>query len=194
MKISLDVHDALLVVDMQNDFLPGGSLAVSGSDAIISIVNSYIQDFITAGLPVFASRDFHPVDHISFQHSGGTWPLHCVANSKGAEFHPDLQLPEKAIIISKGTNKDAEAYSALDATRLNHHLQKDGIKRVFVCGLATDYCVYASALDLLKADFTVFVLRDAVKAVDVQPGDGDRALKELTDRGAIAITRDNFIS
>ncbi len=193
MKISLNVHDALLIVDMQNDFLPGGNLAVRGSDAIISVVNNYIQNFAAAGLPIFASRDFHPADHISFQSRGGTWPPHCVAGSQGAEFHPDLHIPENAVIISKGTTQDAEAYSALDATPLRQQLRNNNIKRVFVCGLATDYCVHASVIDLLKADFSVFVLCDAIKAVDVQPGDGDRALKELTDKGALAITTDNFI-
>jgi nicotinamidase/pyrazinamidase len=194
MKISLDVHDALLVVDMQNDFLPGGSLAVSGSDAIISVVNSYIQSFSEARLPIFASRDYHPDDHISFLENGGTWPPHCVAGSKGSEFHPELQLPKDTVIISKGTSSKAEAYSALDSTALSQQLQDRGIERVFVCGLATDYCVHASAMDLLNADFSVLVLIDAVKAVNVQPGDGVRALKELTDRGAIAITKDNLIS
>lgn len=193
MQISLEAHDALLVVDMQNDFLPGGSLAVGGAETIIPQVNSYIQIFSRAGLPVFASRDYHPENHISFQAAGGPWPPHCVAGSKGADFHPALRLPEDAVIISKATSPDKEAYSALDATPLNDHLQRLGITRVFICGLATDYCVYASARDLLQAKYMVIVLADAIKAVDAQPGDGDKARKELIDMGASEIYQDNLL-
>lgn len=189
MTFSLDTRDALLVVDMQNDFLPGGSLAVAGAETIIAQVNSYIQLFADARLPVFASRDYHPPHHISFRSEGGQWPPHCIAGSKGADFHPRLQLPGDAVIISKGTSSDKEAYSALDAPELRDRLQDLGTTRVFVCGLATDYCVHASARDLLLAGYSVVVLTDAIKAVDLQPGDGDRARKELTDMGALEICR-----
>lgn len=187
MTFSLDSHDALLVVDMQNDFLSGGSLAVNGAETIIALVNSYIRLFTGSRLPVFASRDYHPPHHISFQTEGGPWPPHCIAGSTGAEFHPRLQLPDDAVIISKGTSRDKEAYSAFAATGLNERLQALGTARVFICGLATDYCVHASARDLLLAGYTVIILTDAIKAVDVQPGDGDRARKELTDMGALEI-------
>jgi nicotinamidase/pyrazinamidase len=189
MTISLARHDALLVVDMQNDFLPGGSLAVAGAETIIEQVNGYMQLFADAGLPVFASRDYHPPHHLSFQAEGGPWPPHCVAGSTGADFHPGLRLPDDAVIISKGTSRDKEAYSALDAPELRERLRELGTTRVFVCGVATDYCVHASARDLLLAGYSVVVLTDAVKAVDIQPCDGDRAKKELTEMGALKMRR-----
>lgn len=193
MNITLSLHDALLVVDMQNDFMPGGSLAVANSDNIIPTINRYLKRFSSADLPIFASRDFHPADHVSFIDQQGQWPSHCVAETSGAEFHKDLEFPESTVIISKGTDRDKEAYSALDATGLGETLNKNDINRVFVCGVATDYCVYASAKDLLTAKkFTVILLTDAVKAVDLVPGDGDKAIAELLSLGAIDITLDDL--
>lgn len=192
-NITPSAHDALLVVDMQNDFMPGGSLAVTGSDTIIPAINTYLQHFNGADLPIFASRDYHPADHISFIDQEGQWPPHCVAESSGAEFHKDLKFPDSTVIISKGTDRKLEAYSALDSTGLSAILDKNDISRVFVCGVATDYCVYASAKDLLIAKkFTVILLTDAIKAVDLVPGDGDKAIAELKTLGAKEITLDDL--
>jgi len=188
MQTELQPGDALLVVDMQNDFLPGGSLAVNDSATIIPYVNSSIKLFTDKALPVFASRDYHPANHLSFVANGGQWPSHCVAGSWGAAFHPGLQLPDSVIVISKGTDPGREAYSALDSTPLTAMLEKMAIKRIFLCGLTTDYCVFYSTRDLLKAAYPVFLITDGMRAVDVQPGDGDRALQSLMELGAIATT------
>lgn len=188
MKEQLSSGDALLVVDMQNDFLPGGSLAVPGSETILRPVNDAIQLFMNEGLPIIASRDYHPADHISFRPNGGEWPPHCVAGSPGAYFHPEMVLPESAIVISKGTSTDREAYSALDSTPLSAILQEKAITRLFVCGLATDYCVLASAKDLLASGYRVVLLTNAIRAVDIQPGDGDRAIQSLMAMGATTTT------
>ena len=188
MKRVPDSHDALLVVDMQNDFLPGGSLGIEGADSIIEVVNSYIERFARTASAIFASRDYHPPDHISFSARGGPWPPHCVAGTHGAEFHPALRLPPGARIISKATSPDKDAYSALEDTPLLEQLRAEGIDRVFICGLAMDYCVLASGRDLLQAGFEVVVLTDAVGAVDLRPGDGMRAREELRQLGAIEIT------
>ncbi len=192
MNFLLDSSDTLLIVDMQNDFIAGGSMAVAGSETLIDLVNSYIQVFKNKKRPIFASRDFHPANHISFISNGGQWPPHCVADTPGANFHPSLQLPEDTIIISKGTSADREGYSALEDTVLHSNLQQENISRVFVCGLATDYCVHASAKDLLLAGYAVVVLSDAIKAVNVQPGDGAKALKELTSMGAVITQFNNL--
>lgn len=185
-------QDALLIVDMQNDFLPGGSLAIPDGDAIIPVINSYIEKFVQAGATIFASRDFHPADHVSFKEQGGPWPSHCVKGTPGVEFHPDLRLPKSTIYIEKGKNAGKEAYSALDATPLAEMLQQAGTKRVFVCGVATDYCVLASAKDLLAASFEVVLLSDGIKAVDVTSGDGDRTVAELIGLGATQTTLDSL--
>lgn len=188
MTISLQACDALLIVDLQNDFLPGGSLAVAGGDAIIDVVNDYSAYFTKQELPVFASRDYHPADHISFMEQEGPWPPHCIAGTSGAEFPAGLALPENVRIISKATSRERDAYSALDGTTLQKELEKLRVKRVFVCGLATDYCVLASVRDLISEGFSVFLLVDAVKAVNVQPNDGDEARREMQELGATAIT------
>ena len=192
MQITLLPGDALLVVDMQNDFLPGGSLAVPESAAIVPRVNSAIKRFLLKGLPVFASRDYHPENHCSFVVSGGQWPPHCVAGTWGAEFHPDLQLPESAIVISKATDAAREAYSALDSTPLATMLETMTVERLFVCGLATDYCVLFTTRDLLAAGYQVALITDCMRAVDVQAGDGDRALQSLIGLGAITTTTDEL--
>lgn len=188
MNISLNPDDALLIVDVQNDFLPGGSLAVTDADSILPAVNSYAEHFARKGLPVFASRDYHPTDHISFKEQGGPWPPHCIAGTDGAAFPPDLVLPATTRIVSKATSLETDAYSALDGTELKKELEESGVKRVFVCGLATDYCVLASARDLIHAGFSVLLLTDAIKAVNIQPQDGDKAREELRNMGATEIT------
>lgn len=185
-------QDALLVVDMQNDFLPGGSLAIPEGDSIIPTINDYIEKFAKADAAIFASRDYHPANHISFKEQGGPWPAHCVIGTRGVEFHPDLHFAENTIYIEKGNNPAKEAYSAMDGTPLAGKLKEAGIKRVFVCGVATDYCVLASAKDLIAASYEVVLLSDGIKAVDVQAGDGERAVGELTALGATTITIDNL--
>lgn len=176
--------DALIVVDVQNDFLPGGALAVPGGDEVIAPLNTAMERFESLGLPVYVSRDWHPADHCSFVDQGGPWPPHCVAGSPGAEFSPDLRLPAAAEIVSKATHSDREEYSDFEATDLAERLRTAGAARLFVGGLATDYCVKATVLDGIRAGFEVMVLVDAIRAVDVEPGDGTRALEEMRRAGA----------
>jgi nicotinamidase/pyrazinamidase len=175
--------DALLVVDVQNDFLPGGALGITGGDAIVEPINRMLGAWRRHGLPVFLSRDWHPAGHCSFAAQGGPWPEHCVAGSPGAEFCGQLSRSPSDIVISKATRPDKDAYSALDGTPLADALQARGITRLFIGGLATDYCVRATGLDARRAGLDVVVLADAVCAVNVQPGDGDRALAELAAAG-----------
>ena len=173
----------MLIVDVQNDFLPGGALAVPHGDAVIAPLNEWIARFLQQGLPVFATRDLHPPEHCSFRDQGGPWPAHCVAGSPGAEFAVKLQLPADARIISKAATPGEEAYSGFQGTALGAQLQNSGCARVIIGGLATDYCVQATALDARAAGFEVLVLRDAVRAVDVSAGDGERALREMQAQG-----------
>jgi nicotinamidase/pyrazinamidase len=176
-------HDALIIVDVQNDFLPGGALGVPAGDAVIPALNRCMAAFHKHGLAIFATRDWHPANHCSFRARGGPWPPHCIAGSSGAEFAATLALPPDACIISKATSADADAYSGFDHTELATQLQVRGCQRVFLGGLATDYCVRATALDALHEGLETVLLADAVRAVDVHPGDGERALAELRQRG-----------
>lgn len=188
MGLSLSDRDALIVVDVQNDFLPAGALAVTDGDQIIGPLNRAVTLFGNRGLPVFFSRDWHPPDHCSFTDQGGIWPPHCVAGTSGARFAAKLKVPENAAVVSKGTSRDRDAYSALDGTDLVDRLRAGDIRRLFVGGLATDYCVKATVLDALAAGFQVMVLADAIRAVDVAPGDGERAAAAMVDAGARMIT------
>ena len=174
---------ALIVVDMQNDFCPGGALAVREGDRIISEINKLILDFIKEGCPVYFTRDWHPENHCSFSENGGMWPAHCVAGTRGAEFHPELFIPESAVIISKAERPFPDSYSGFQNTDLEKILNRRGITNLTVCGLATDYCVKATALDALNAGFKVKLVENAVKAVNVSPEDGDDAVKEMKSRG-----------
>ena len=176
--------DLLLIVDLQNDFLPGGALAVPRGDEVIPVLNRYIDRFSGLGLPVVATRDWHPADHCSFLSRGGIWPAHCVAGSAGAASSATLPLPESALIVSKGTGADQEAYSGFAGTELERHLRDRKLRSLFVGGLATDYCVLNTVIDALKLGFGVVLLRDAIRAVDVRPGDGERAIREMLDQGA----------
>ncbi len=187
-NLSLGKGDALIVVDMQNDFLPGGALGVPEGDEIVSLLNRCIGRFVNHGLPVIATRDWHPPDHCSFTEQGGIWPAHCVAGTEGAAFAPGLKLPEDVIVVSKATRSGQEAYSGFAETGLTASLQERGVTRIFVGGLATDYCVLNTVLDGLTAGFEVVLLRDAIRAVDVDPGDGGRAIEEMTGRGAVAVS------
>lgn len=180
-------RDALVIVDVQNDFLPGGALAVPRGDEVIAPLNACAAVFAPRHLPVFATRDWHPERHCSFREQGGPWPPHCIAGTPGAEFPRELRLPAGARVVSKGTRPGAEAYSAFQGTGLAGQLREVGVRRVVIGGLATDYCVRATALDALAAGFGVVVLADAVRAVELQPGDGQHALEELRARGAMIV-------
>jgi nicotinamidase/pyrazinamidase len=181
--------DALLIVDVQNDFLPGGSLAVAEGDQVVGVLNDYIAVFSRQGLPVYATRDWHTPDHCSFQAQGGPWPPHCVADSPGAGFAPGLRLPEgSATVISKGTRQDKDAYSGFEGSDLTERLRSAGIQRLFIGGLATDYCVLNTVRDALREGFTVRLLEDAIRAVNVQPDDGAKAIAEMRQGGAVPVT------
>ena len=180
--------DALIIVDVQNDFLPGGALAVPEGDTVIPVINRYIDLFLLAKRPVFASRDWHPTDHCSFQAQGGPWPLHCVAGTSGANFAAALQLPAETTVISKANIRDKDAYSAFEDTDLDQLLKQQSIKRLFVGGLATDYCVLNTVKDALAKNYAVLLLKDAIRAVNVKPDDGRRAEQQMEALGAQAIT------
>ncbi|HFD92847.1 MAG TPA: nicotinamidase [Gammaproteobacteria bacterium] len=184
--------DALLIVDVQEDFLPGGSLAVPHGNEIIVPLNRYIRIFRQRHLPIVATRDWHPRRHCSFQSQGGPWPMHCVQESEGARISAVLELPEDVILVSKGTREDKDAYSGFQDTGLKRLLREQGIARLFIGGLATDYCVLNTVLDALELGFSVCLLTDAIRAVDVQPGDGDKALAQMFQAGARGITLESL--
>ena len=175
---------ALVVVDFQNDFAsPDGALSVSGGDAIAGRINELMRsgDYDL----VVATRDWHPPDHGSFTEQGGIWPVHCVQDTEGAQLHPDLDAAAVDVIVDKGQDRDTEGYSGFDGTALGELLRERGIDQVTVVGLATDYCVKQTALEALREGFAVTVDTSAVRGVDVEPGDSDRALAELRAAGAV---------
>ena len=186
--------DALIIVDVQNDFLPGGSLAVPDGDAVIAPINGYAALFANNARPVFATRDWHPGDHCSFKSRGGPWPPHCVAGSRGAQFAAGLALPDTVVVVSKATDPDRDAYSGFEGTGLEEQLRVKEAERVFVAGLATDYCVLATVKDALAAGFEAVVLVDAVRAVNVTPGDGERALGEMRALGAAVARSEDVVA
>jgi nicotinamidase/pyrazinamidase len=174
---------ALLVVDVQNDFCPGGTLAVAHGDEVVEPLNRQIDKFLERGAPVYKSRDWHPAKTKHFTEFGGTWPIHCVQNTRGAEFHPALRDDPRIKVISKGLG-DKDCYSAFDETDLAEQLHRQGVEEVVVGGLATDYCVKNSVLDAIKNGFGVKALKNAMRAVDLHPGDGERAIEEMRAAGA----------
>ena len=174
---------ALLVVDVQNDFCPGGTLAVAHGDEVVEPLNRLIDEFLARGAPVFKTRDWHPPTTKHFAKFGGTWPVHCVQNTKGAQFHPQLKDDPRIHIISKGLG-DTDCYSGFDETDLDDQLRQNGVEEVLVGGLTTDYCVKNTVLDALKNGYRVKALEDAIRAVDLQPGDGERAIEEMRAAGA----------
>lgn len=181
--------DALVVVDVQNDFCPGGALPVAEGDKVVPVLNRYIEDFKAANLPVLATRDWHPQKTSHFKSYGGVWPSHCVQGTKGAVFHPELKLPPDAVIVSKGMGSDEDSYSGFQGrdetgVGLSDLLRRMGVERIFVGGLATDYCVKHTVLDGLKEGFKVVLLEDAIRGVDLQPGDSERAIAEMVRAGA----------
>lgn len=185
--IHLEQGDALLVIDMQNDFLPGGALGVAGGFETIAPINHLIALFQAQGLPVFASRDWHPANHCSFAAQGGPWPPHCVAESLGAEFAAELALPDDAVVISKADTPDVDAYSAFAGTELSSRLRALEVMRVTVCGLATDYCVLQTVSDALEEGFDTLIVPEAMRAVELKPGDGSRAMDRMVARGAVPV-------
>jgi nicotinamidase/pyrazinamidase len=183
------MNAALLIVDVQNDFCPGGALAAPGGDAIVPVLNRYLADARGHGMAIYASRDWHPPTTTHFLEQGGRWPPHCIEDTSGAAFHADLALPPEAIVISKGDRTDREGYSAFDGhtaegCSLADDLRGRGIGELFVGGIATDYCVKESVMDALKQGFRVTVLADAVTGIDVKPGDAQRALDVMRGAGA----------
>jgi nicotinamidase/pyrazinamidase len=184
-----DRRSALLIVDVQNDFCTGGALAVAGSDRVIDSLNRRIEEAASDGIPVFASRDWHPAITTHFAPFGGPWPVHCVAGTIGARFHPDLSLPVDTVVISKGHDPESPGYSAFDGrtadgTLFGDELKKRAITHLYVGGLATDYCVKHSVLDALAAGLDVTVLADGIAGVDATPGDVQRAIDDMRARGA----------
>jgi len=175
--------DALVLVDVQNDFMPRGALAVPLADLIIAPLNRCIRAFEARGLPVFATRDWHPANHCSFLAQGGQWPPHCVAGTQGAGFASDLYLPNSVCVISKGTHADSEAWSGFQGTELETQLRQLGCTRVVLAGLATDYCILATALDARSAGFEVVVLENAIRGVNRKPGDTQAALSKMVAAG-----------
>lgn len=182
---SLAPQDAVIVVDVQNDFCPGGALPVAGGDEVVPVLNRWIEAAERAGAKVVFSRDWHPPTHSSFKEYGGQWPAHCVQGTQGAAFHPDLRVLAEALIITKGDEVGRDQYSAFDGTELGERLEEQGVKRVWIGGLALDVCVRATVLDGLKHGFEVHVIKAGTRAVDVRPGDGESALAEMREAGAV---------
>jgi nicotinamidase/pyrazinamidase len=193
--INIGNHTALVVVDIQNDFCPGGALPVPDGDQVVPAINKYIQLFRSANAQIIYTRDWHPSDHSSFNTQGGPWPPHCVQGSEGAKFRQDLLPPNEGEIVSKANRKD-DAYSFFQGADLAHRLRRlrfrlglrGGIKQLFVGGLATDYCVKETVLDGLKLGFQVYYLDDASKGVNVNPEDSELAIKEMLSKGAKKVT------
>jgi len=188
---------ALLIVDVQNDFCPGGALPVAQGDQVVEPLNRTAQRFTAFGLPVFASRDWHPPETGHFQEHGGTWPVHCVRDTYGAAFHPKLRLPKQTVVLSKGLDPQAEGYSAFEGvtdtgTLLADLLTENGVDHLCIGGLATDYCVQATVMDALARGLLVTVLADGVAGVDVQPGDSQRALEAMRQAGARIVSTDDL--
>ena len=187
MKTTLASGDALIVVDMQNDFLPGGSLGVPLGNEIIPLLNRYLALFHTHGLPIFATRDWHPPDHCSFLPQGGPWPPHCIAATPGAAFPATLELPCDTRIISKATSREQDVYSGFSDTQLDALLQACNVRRLFVGGVATEYCVLNTVQDALQHHYTTFILVDAVRALNMKADDGPHALEAMVHLGAVPL-------
>ena len=178
--------DALIVVDVQIDFCPGGALPVERGDEVVPVLNRWITAADEAGVPICASRDWHPRHHLSFRESGGAWPVHCVQDSPRARFHPSLKLPPDAIVVTKGVRFDRDQYSAFDETGLAVELRKHRVQRVWVGGLAEDVCVRATVLDARREGFDAIVISDATRPVT--RSDGERAIEEMRQAGACVET------
>jgi nicotinamidase/pyrazinamidase len=187
-----DKKSALLLVHLQNDFCPGGALAVDGGDQIIPVANAFIRFFAREGFSIIATRDWHPENHCSFQAQGGPWPPHCVQGSRGSQFHPDLKMPPGTLIVSGATNPRKEAYSGFDGTSLEDRLEDGEAQTLFVLGLATDYCVKQTVLDACQRGFRVVVVEDGIRGIDAQPGDSQKALHDMQAAGAVIAKSADF--
>ncbi len=182
--MELSERDALIIVDVQNDFCPGGALPVATGMDVASTMSMVANTFQARGARVYATQDWHPPGHSSFAEQGGPWPPHCVQDTDGADFHPAMVFPAGVRIVRKGTSPGQDAYSGFIDSDLEAQLKDAGVTRVFVGGLATDYCVLNTVLDATRNGFETYVLSDAIGAVDVEPGDGDRAVGRMADAGA----------
>ena len=191
MRIAITRNPALIVVDVQRDFMPGGSLPVPNGDSVIDPLNMLINYFEAKGLPIIFTRDWHPPDHTSFKEMGGPWPKHCVQGTEGAEFHPGLKVPRGLIIISKATDKDKEAYSGFEGTELDKILREKSVRRLFIGGVATEYCVKATVLDALRLGYEVVVVDEAVKGIKQE--EEIRAKEEVVREGAILIRMNEIL-
>jgi nicotinamidase/pyrazinamidase len=183
MGISFQAGDALIIVDVQPDFCPGGALPIAHGDEVVPVLNEAIATAARAGVPVFASRDWHPQGHPSFAARGGAWPPHCLQDTPGAAFHPDLRLPADVRVVTKGTRFDQDQYSAFDETGLAAELRRDGVRRVWIGGLAEDVCVRATALDAVKAGLEVHLITAGTRPVTAEGGERTRG--ELRAAGVI---------
>jgi len=190
---------ALLIVDVQNDFCPHGALAIAGGDRVVGPLNRIAEHFAAADLPVLATRDWHPPATRHFKEFGGVWPSHCIQESPGAAFHPALRLPQGTVVVSKGSDPDSDAYSAFDGRSadgksLTDILARLHVRRLYIGGLATDYCVRSSVLDARKAGLEVTVLTDAIVGVNMVEGDCERAVAEMERVGAVFRTTDEVVA
>lgn len=181
-----------MIADIQNDFLPGGALPVVGGDEIIPVLNEFAERFQEAGAHIFASKDWHPPNHCSFKKQGGLWPPHCVQETKGSKFSPNLKLPKGTVVVFKATDPMRESYSVFDGTDFAAELEERDIIRLFIGGLATDYCVLNTVLDARKLGYETIVLMDATRGIDVEPGDVDRAVESMLKAGAEQATSADF--
>lgn len=182
--LTIGPGDVLVLIDFQVDFLPGGSLPVPHADRLVPVLNRYVSLFESRGLPVVFTRDWHPEGHRSFTPQGGPWPRHCVADTPGARFAEGLAIPCNLTVFSKGTTPESNSYSDFDEAGFEVMLRRAGCRRLFIGGVATEYCVQATVLDALARDFEVTVLVDATGAIDVEPGDGLAALTRMREAGA----------
>ncbi|HDR46658.1 MAG TPA: nicotinamidase [Geoalkalibacter subterraneus] len=183
--VRFEPGDLLLVVDVQNDFCPGGALPIEGGDGVVPVLNDWIRAARDAGIGLYFSRDWHPKNHISFEENGGSWPPHCVQDSEGARFHPDLVVPDEAVIVTKGTRFDQDQNSAFDQTGLAEWLHKQDIKRIFVGGLAQDVCVQATVIDGQREGFEMHLLQSATRPVTAEGG--RESLEKMQQAGAVVI-------
>jgi nicotinamidase/pyrazinamidase len=179
---ALQPDDALVIVDVQVDFCPGGALPIERGDEVVPVLNRWAAAAAGCGVPVFASRDWHPTHHLSFNESGGEWPVHCVQDSPGAKFHPGLTLPDSAVVVTKGVRFDRDQYSVFDETGLASELRRRGVRRVWIGGLAQDVCVRATVLDARREGFDTIVITDATRPVT--SAGGERAIEDMRQAGA----------
>lgn len=195
-NITPEADAALIVVDVQNDFCPGGALGVDDGDAVVPVLNRWIEAFRAEGRPIVYTQDWHPADHVSFEEQGGIWPVHCVENTEGAAFHKDLLV--RGHVFRKAFEQGLEGYSGFDGrlvaddgsmtdVELVSWLREQGVKKVYVGGLTTDYCVRATVLDALENEFDAVYIEAASRPVNVEPGDEEKAVAEMQARGATKV-------